>query len=515
MHNTAHALLGHIDGKVGILRGLIRVIDTGEALDLATTSLGVDPALVSVLTVLERRVDVDEEEGATEVGDGLAGSLTRVLVGGDRGRDDGGTGAGEFACDEGDALDVGVAVFAAEAEFGGELVADGVTQQQGDGAAALLVEGDLESTRDGVLAGVHVTREEDGEALQGARGAGLAQDLDDFRVGEPFRDVSASAETLAQLSAGDVQSADAGGDFVLGLVFVGVRAVGDLLELDDLDAQLVLVLFDGVLGVVGSVEVDALGVLTGTGVVTTNDEVRGTMVLTDDGVPDGLARATHTHGQGQETQDGHTVGVAGEESLVGAHTGEVVNVTRLGQTDDGVDEDVGLLGAGGAHGHLTVGTVHGVTGLEGDDSVPAELVEVNAQFRGSVAQGDIVVVVELVEGLDFASNVELFRFVVEVVYGGVGLVATKDFLSFLGSVLLIPIYKYITQETGELLVRTVDIVNGQNGQVPVISEVAQGDTRTGLEAIIGNGLLGDIEGDGHGEEVSISQTDIFTDTVVN
>lgn len=68
---------------------------------------------------------------------------------------------------------------------------------------------------------------------------------------------------------------------------------------------------------------------------------------------------------------------------------------------------------------------------------------------------------------------------------------------------------------GELLVRTVDIVNGQNGQVPVISEVTQGDTRTGLEVIIGDGLLGDIEGDGHGEEVSISQTDIFTDTVVN
>lgn len=64
----------------------------------------------------------------------------------------------------------------------------------------------------------------------------------------------------------------------------------------------------------------------------------------------------------------------------------------------------------------------------------------------------------------------------------------------------------------DILVRTVDIVNGQNGQVTVISEVAQGDPGTSLEVAIGNGLLRDIEGDGHGEEVSIGQTAVFADT---
>lgn len=62
------------------------------------------------------------------------------------------------------------------------------------------------------------------------------------------------------------------------------------------------------------------------------------------------------------------------------------------------------------------------------------------------------------------------------------------------------------------LVRTVDVINGQDGEIPVISEVAQGNTRAGLQGVLVDGLLGDIQGDGHGEEVSVGQTDIFADT---
>ena len=64
-----------------------------------------------------------------------------------------------------------------------------------------------------------------------------------------------------------------------------------------------------------------------------------------------------------------------------------------------------------------------------------------------------------------------------------------------------------------ILVRTVDVVNGQDSKVPVISEVAQGNARTGLEAVVVDGVLRDIEGDGHGEEVSIGQAFIFANTV--
>ena len=433
MDNAADALLGDVDREVSIFGSLVWVVDTRESLDLALTGLGVDTALVGLLTVLEGSVDMDEEEGSAQVRNGLASGLPRVLVGSNGGGDDGSTGAGQLTGDEGNALDVLVAVLTAEAQLRRELVAHGVTQQQRDGATTLLVQGDLQSTGDGILARVHVTGKEDGETLEGTRGARLAQDLDNFGVREPLGDVGTGAQTLAQFGPGDVQGTDALRDLVLGLVLVNVGAVGDLLELDDLNAQLGLVLLDGVLGVVGTVEVDTLGVLPGTGVVTTNNEVGGTMVLPDDGVPDGLTGTTHPHGQGQETEDGHAVGVAGEESLVGTDTGEVVDVTGLGQTDDGVDQHIGLLGTRGTDGQLTVSTVHGVSGLEGDNPGPAELVKMNAELRGGVAQSDIVVVVQLVDGLDLSTNVEFLR-LIEELDCWVVLVTTENLVGFLGPV---------------------------------------------------------------------------------
>lgn len=434
VNNAAHALLGDVDGEVSVRRSLVRVIDTGEALDFTLAGLGVDTALVGLLAVLEGSVDMDEEEGAAQVGDGLTGGLAGVLVGSDGGGDDGGTGAGELTGHEGDALDVLVAVLAAEAQLGREFVTDGVTQEQGDGTTTLLVQGDLQSTGNGVLARVHVTGQEDGETLVSTRGARLAQDLDNLGVGEPLGDVSTGTQALTELGTGDVEGADISGDLVLGPVLVDVGAVGDLLEFHNFDTQLALVLLDSVLGIIRAVEVLALGVLTGTGMVTTNDEVGRTMVLPDDGVPDSLTGTTHTHGQGQETQDGHPVGVSGEESLVGTDTGEVVNVTGLGETDDRVDEDVGLLGAGRTDGQLTVSSVHRVSGLESDNSGPAELVEVDTELCGSVAQSDIVVVVELVDGLDLSTNVELLGLVVEELDGGMVFVTTEDELGLLGPV---------------------------------------------------------------------------------
>lgn len=64
--------------------------------------------------------------------------------------------------------------------------------------------------------------------------------------------------------------------------------------------------------------------------VTADDEVGSTVVLADNGVPDGLTGTGHTHGKGQKTQDSHSVGVTGQESLVDTDTGEVVDVTGLG-----------------------------------------------------------------------------------------------------------------------------------------------------------------------------------------
>lgn len=62
------------------------------------------------------------------------------------------------------------------------------------------------------------------------------------------------------------------------------------------------------------------------------------------------------------------------------------------------------------------------------------------------------------------------------------------------------------------LVRAVDIVNGEDGQIAIVSEVAQGDARAGLELAVIDNSLGHIQGDGHGEEVAVGETDIFANT---
>lgn len=62
----------------------------------------------------------------------------------------------------------------------------------------MLVEGDVEGARDGVLAAVLIASEEDGEALLAAGRVGFAEDAYDFGVGEPFWDLLAGSETLAK-----------------------------------------------------------------------------------------------------------------------------------------------------------------------------------------------------------------------------------------------------------------------------------------------------------------------------
>jgi hypothetical protein len=65
------------------------------------------------------------------------------------------------------------------------------------------------------------------------------------------------------------------------------------------------------------------------------------------------------------------------------------------------------------------------------------------------------------------------------------------------------------------LVWTIDIVNGENGQVAVIAEIAQSDTAAGLEVELLHSLSRNIESNGHGEKVAIGEARISNDTVGN
>jgi hypothetical protein len=136
-----------------------------------------------------------------------------------------------------------------------------------------------------------------------------------------------------------------------------------LLERYDLDSKLALVLLNRVLCVIGAVEIDTLRVLARSGMITSNNEVGSTVILADNGVPNGFARTTHAHGEGQQTDDSHAIGVSWKERLVDADTGKVVDVSRLCETDNWVDQDIGLTGASGTDSELSVGSVHGVPRL--------------------------------------------------------------------------------------------------------------------------------------------------------
>jgi hypothetical protein len=61
----------------------------------------------------------------------------------------------------------------------------------------------------------------------------------------------------------------------------------------------------------------------------------------------------------------------------------MVYVARFRETDDGMNEDVCLVGSGCTDGEFTVGAVHGIAGLESHDAGPVEFGKMCAELGGS------------------------------------------------------------------------------------------------------------------------------------
>lgn len=64
-----------------------------------------------------------------------------------------------------------------------------------------------------------------------------------------------------------------------------------------------------------------------------------------------------------------------------------------------------------------------------------------------------------------------------------------------------------------VLVRLVDVVNGQNRKVAIISQIAQGHSLTSLQTQLLDGLFRQIEGDGHTEEDAIGETVLLDNAI--
>ena len=63
------------------------------------------------------------------------------------------------------------------------------------------------------------------------------------------------------------------------------------------------------------------------------------------------------------------------------------------------------------------------------------------------------------------------------------------------------------------LVRLVDILYGEDGQVAVVSEIAQRNARAGLEASFVDDRLRHVESDGHREEKAAGEAVLLYDSV--
>jgi len=169
---------------------------------------------------------------------------------------------------------------------------------------------------------------------------------------------------------------------VFGHVLVDIGEICHLLEGNNFNSKFIAIFFHHFLSIIRPIKVDSLVILARTGVIPTDNEVSSTVVLADNGMPNSLTWTTHSHRKRQQRQNGHSVGVPGHNSLVYTDPGVVVDVSGLGKTDDWMDEDVGLVRSRCADREFTMGSVHGISRLEGDDTGPMEFRKVSSELGG-------------------------------------------------------------------------------------------------------------------------------------
>jgi hypothetical protein len=144
-----------------------------------------------------------------------------------------------------------------------------------------------------------------------------------------------------------------------------------------------------------------------------------------------------------------------------------------------------------------MGTVHGVTSLEGNNTGPVQLLEVGADLCRGVSVGDIVVVDRGLNGLNVSSDVEFLDGLVEVLDSGVSnIVVTKDLNGLFD------------------LVGSVDVLNSQDGDGIVVTGIAKSNALVGLQRKAIDIFLRDIQVDWDRPEGSVGKTEIIDNTEV-
>lgn len=101
-----------------------------------------------------------------------------------------------------------------------------------------------------------------------------------------------------------------------------------------------------------------------------------------------------------------------------------------------------------------------------------------------------------VDGLDLSANVELLCRLIQVLDCRMLWVTTEHLLGL------------------QFFVWLVNIINGQDGQVAIITEIAESDSGSRCNAEFGDSLLGGIESDWHGKKVPIEEAVVGNDTTM-
>ncbi len=218
------------------------------------------------------------------------------------------------------------------------------------------------------------------------------------------------------------------------------------------------------------------------------------MVLVHDGMPQGFARAGHTHGQRQQRQGGEIVGEVAADGLVAVHARVVVQVTGLGHAHGGVQQDVAADLLGRLQGDVALQAVHGLAGLEGHHLAPAHLGEQGAQFLGGVPQGLEFKVHRQLDPLQGAADVSVLHLFVEITHAGV--LVGGGAVHRLGLA---------------ALVRLPDVPHLEHGGHEALG-IAQGDAQAGLQ--LGGKGRGHVQHDGHGPEGAVGQAHVVQHAVV-
>ena len=201
-----------------------------------------------------------------------------------------------------DAANIDVAMLLGKTEFRGEMLAHKVAVEQCDWPAACFQEFGAQDVGDSRFSRAGKSSKENRQALLVPWWIAAAQFVNHFWVGKPAGDIASFIQTLAQFGTRDAQDARSLRHFVIGHVLILILEIHHHVEGHHVDAQLRLVLFEKFLGFIRAVERLSVGVIPGTCVISSNDQVGTAVVLADDTVPDCFAGPTHAHRQRQHHQ---------------------------------------------------------------------------------------------------------------------------------------------------------------------------------------------------------------------